>query len=70
MRTIAISLVLLLFLVVPAYATHEIWHQPYSINSNPFNPDSINNPYGKYGSPYSPDSVNNPYGPYYNPYRK
>lgn len=35
-----------------------------SLNSNPYDPDSISNPYGKYGSKYSPDSVNNPYGKY------
>jgi len=33
-------------------------------NSNPYDPDSVNNPYGVYGSKYSYQSINNPYGPY------
>ena len=33
-----------------------------NLNSNPYDPNSINNPYGRYGSRYSPDSINNPYG--------
>lgn len=39
-----------------------------NLNSNPYDPNSVNNPYGRYGNPYSSDSINNPYGQYGNPY--
>lgn len=34
------------------------------LDSNRYNPNSVNNPYGQYGSKYSSDSINNPYGEY------
>lgn len=39
-----------------------------NLNSNPYDPNSVNNPYGQYGSQYSPKSINNPYVPENNPY--
>lgn len=39
-----------------------------NLNSNQYDPNSVNNPYGRYGNPYSPDSINNPYGRYGSPY--
>lgn len=35
-----------------------------NLNSNRFDPNSVNNPYGQYGSRFSPNSINNPYGQY------
>lgn len=38
-----------------------------TLNSNPYDPQSVSNPYGKYGSPYG-NTINNPYGEYGSPY--
>lgn len=35
-----------------------------NLNSNQYDPDSVNNSYGRYGNKYSPDSINNEYGKY------
>ena len=38
-----------------------------TLNSNPYDPQSVSNPYGQYGSPYG-NTINNPYGEYGSPY--
>jgi hypothetical protein len=38
-----------------------------TLNSNPYDPDSIANPYGA-GSPYAANGINNPYSQYGSPY--
>ena len=35
-----------------------------NLNSNQYDPDSVNNSYGRYGNRYSPESINNEYGQY------
>lgn len=35
-----------------------------NLNSNQYDPDSVNNSYGRYGNKYSPESINNEYGQY------
>ena len=35
-----------------------------NLNSNQFDPNSVNNQFGRYGSKFSPDSINNKFGQY------
>jgi hypothetical protein len=43
-------------------------HYLGNVNTNQFDPNSINNQFGRYGSQFSPDSVNNQFGKYGSPY--